>query len=86
MSLAAGITKAQSTETEKLITAFRGLTLMSPFGSITYRPEDHQSTMGGYVGRTKLENGKGVMGSFRYIDGASVLPSAEEVKKLRPAD
>jgi len=86
MSLAAGITKAQSTETEKLITAFRGLTLMSPFGSITYRPEDHQSTMGGYVGRTKLENGKGVMGTFRYIDGASVLPSAEEVKKLRPAD
>jgi branched-chain amino acid transport system substrate-binding protein len=86
MSLAAGIKKAESTETEKLITAFRGLTLMSPFGSITYRPEDHQSTMGGYVGRTKLENGKGVMGSFRYIDGASVLPSAEEVKKLRPAD
>jgi branched-chain amino acid transport system substrate-binding protein len=59
---------------------------MSPFGSITYRPEDHQSTMGGYVGRTKLDNGKGVMGTFRYIDGASVLPSAEEVKKLRPAD
>jgi branched-chain amino acid transport system substrate-binding protein len=86
MSLAAGIKKAQSTETEKLITAFRGLTLMSPFGSITYRPEDHQSTMGGYVGRTKLENGKGVMGTFRYIDGTSVLPSAEEVKKLRPAD
>ncbi|MBZ1352011.1 ABC transporter substrate-binding protein [Alcaligenaceae bacterium LF4-65] len=86
MSLAAGIKKAQSTDTEKLITAFRGLTLMSPFGSVTYRPEDHQSTMGGYVGRTKLENGKGVMGTFRYIDGATVLPSAEEVKKLRPAD
>mgnify|MGYP002129248697 FL=1 len=86
MSLAAGIKKAQSTDTEKLIAAFRGLTLMSPFGSITYRPEDHQSTMGGYVGRTKVENGKGVMGSFRYVDGASVLPSAEEVKKLRPAD
>ena len=86
MSLAAGIKKAQSTDTEKLITAFRGLTLMSPFGSVTYRPEDHQSTMGGYVGRTKHENGKGVMGTFRYIDGATVLPSAEEVKKLRPAD
>jgi branched-chain amino acid transport system substrate-binding protein len=86
MSLAAGIKKAQSTDTEKLITAFRGLTLMSPFGSVTYRPEDHQSTMGGYVGRTKVENGKGVMGTFRYINGATVLPSAEEVKKLRPAD
>ena len=86
MSLAAGIKKAQSTDTEKLITAFRGLTLMSPFGNVTYRPEDHQSTMGGYVGRTKVENGKGVMGTFRYIDGATVLPSAEEVKKLRPAE
>jgi branched-chain amino acid transport system substrate-binding protein len=86
MSLAAGIKKAQSTDTEKLITAFRGLTLMSPFGSVTYRPEDHQSTMGGYVGRTKVENGKGVMGTFRYINGVTVLPSAEEVKKLRPAD
>ena len=25
------------------------------------------------------------MSDFKYIDGASVLPSDEEVKKLRPA-
>lgn len=85
MSLAAGIKKAQSTETEKLIAAFTGLNLMTPFGAITYRPEDHQSTMGSYVGRTKNEGGKGVMVDFRFLDGAKFLPSAEEVKKLRPA-
>jgi branched-chain amino acid transport system substrate-binding protein len=25
------------------------------------------------------------MSDFKYVDGASVLPSDEEVKKLRPA-
>jgi branched-chain amino acid transport system substrate-binding protein len=42
--------------------------------------------MGAYVGRTKNEGGKGVMVDFRYVDGAKVLPSAAEVKKLRPAE
>lgn len=85
MSLAAGIQKAKSTETDKLVAAFSGLTLMTPFGQITYRPEDHQSTMGSFVGRTKNESGKGVMVNYRYLDGANYLPTAAEVKKLRPA-
>ncbi len=85
-SIAEGIRKAKSTDTEKLITAFRGLTLMSPLGKITYRASDHQSTMGAYLGRTKLEGTKGVMTDYVYIDGAKVLPSDEETKKLRPAD
>jgi branched-chain amino acid transport system substrate-binding protein len=85
MSLAAGIQKARSTETDKLVAAFSGLTLMTPFGQITYRPEDHQSTMGSFVGRTKNESGKGVMVNYRYLDGANYLPTAAEVKKLRPA-
>jgi branched-chain amino acid transport system substrate-binding protein len=59
---------------------------MTPFGPIIYRPEDHQSTMGAFVGRTKNEGGKGVMVDFRYMDGTRFLPSAAEVKKLRPAD
>jgi branched-chain amino acid transport system substrate-binding protein len=85
-SLAAGMKKAKSTETEKMIAAFSGLQVDTPFGKITYRPEDHQSTMGGYVGRTKNEGGKGVMVDFRYVDGAKVLPPGAETKKLRPAD
>ncbi|WP_243480099.1 ABC transporter substrate-binding protein [Orrella daihaiensis] len=85
MSLAEGVKKAGNTNTEDMIQAFRGLELMSPFGPIRYRPEDHQSTMGGYVGKTKNVDGKGVMVDYRYVDGASVLPSAQEVQKLRPA-
>jgi len=85
-SLAEGIKKAKSTDTEKLITAFRGLNVTTPFGPVVFRPEDHQSTMGAYVGRTKNEGGKGVMVDYRYIDGAKVQPSNAEVKKMRAAD
>ena len=85
-SIAEGIKKAKSTDTEKLITAFRGLSHMSPFGTITYRAEDHQSTMGAYVGKTKNEGGKGIMVDYQYLDGAKYLPSGAEAKKLRPAE
>lgn len=86
ISLAEGMKKAKSTETEKMIAAFKGLKLTTPMGPIEYRAEDHQSTMGGYVGRTKNEGGKGVMVNYRYMDGAKYLPSAAEVSKLRPAE
>ena len=74
-SLAAGMRKAKSTETEKLVDAFEGLVVDTPFGKITYRPEDHQSTMGAFVGKTKNEGGKGVMIDYRYLDGAKYQPS-----------
>ncbi len=85
-SIAEGIKKAKSTDTEKLITAFRGLTHSSPFGNITYRADDHQSTMGAYVGKTKNDNGKGIMVDYQYLDGARFLPTGAEAKKLRPAE
>ena len=84
-SLAAGIARAQATDTERLIAAFRGLRLESPFGSFEYRAIDQQGTMGAYVGQIALKGGKGTMANFRYVDGASVQPSDEEVRKLRPA-
>jgi len=84
-SLAAGIAKAGSTDTEKLIAAFQGLQVDSPFGKFSFRASDHQATMGAYVGRIALEKGAGTMADFKYVDGAAVLPSDEEVKKLRPA-
>jgi len=84
-SLAAGIAKAKSTDTEKLVEAFKDLKVDSPLGPFHYRASDHQATMGAYVGKITLEDGKGSMGDFKYVDGASVLPSDAEVKKLRPA-
>ena len=85
-SVAAGVAKAQGADSEKLHVAFRGLQLATPFGKITYRAEDHQSTMGAFVGRTKNEGGKGVMVDARYMDGAQFQPSAAEVKKSRAVD
>jgi branched-chain amino acid transport system substrate-binding protein len=84
-SLAAGLAKAGATDTEKLIAAFRGLDIDGPFGPFTYRASDHQATMGAFVGKLALKDGKGTMVDFKYIDGASVLPSDAAVKKLRPA-
>ena len=83
-SIAAGLRKAGSADTEALIAAFRGLEVRTPFGPITYRAQDHQSTMGAYVGKIGLYGGKGVMVNFKYMDGAKFQPSDAEVKKLRP--
>jgi len=85
-SLAAGFRKAGGADTEKLVAAFAGLQVVMPFGKITYRAADHQSTMGAFVGKTRNDKGKGVMVDYRYLDGADFLPSETEVRKLRPAD
>jgi branched-chain amino acid transport system substrate-binding protein len=85
-SIAAGVAKAGSTDTEKLVNAFKGLKIDSPFGPFTYRASDHQATIGAFVGKIALENGKGTMSDFKFVDGATVLPNDDEVKKMRPAD
>lgn len=85
-SLEAGIKKAGSTDTDAMVKAFKGLDVETPFGPIVYRPIDHQSTMGAYVGKLAVKDGKGIMTDIRYIDGADVQPSDEEVKKMRPAN
>jgi len=85
LAIKAAIEKAGSTDTEALVDAFKGLEFETPVGPVTFRDIDHQSTMGAYVGKTALEEGKGVMVDWEYKDGADYLPSDEEVKELRPA-
>ena len=85
-SAAAGLARAGSTDSAKLAQAFKGLQVDTPFGRITYRAEDHQSTMGAFVGRTKNDNGKGVMVDFAYRDGAKFQPGADDVRKSRSPD
>ena len=50
---------------------------------MTFRPIDHQSTMGAYVGRTAVKDGKGVMVDWRYADGKDNLPSDAVVRMMR---
>ena len=86
MSIVAGLKKSGSIDADKLAAAFSGLKVDTPVATITYRAQDHQSTLGAFVGRTGLKDGKGIMSSFVYVDGAALqLPDAE-VRKLRPAD
>lgn len=85
-SAVAAIKKAGSLDQEKLVDAMAGLTHDTPFGAITYRALDHQSTMGAYVGQIEAKDGKGVMVNWRYVDGKDALPPDDEVKKMRPAN
>ncbi|MGE0256176.1 MAG: ABC transporter substrate-binding protein [Alphaproteobacteria bacterium] len=86
LAIAAAIEKAKSTDTEKLIAAMRGLEYDSPSGKVVFRAIDHQSTMGAWVGRTAVKDGKGTMVDWVYADGAGFLPSDAEVRKMRPAE
>jgi branched-chain amino acid transport system substrate-binding protein len=85
-AIAAAVANAGGVDTDKLIGAFTGLEFGSPIGKATFRAQDHQSTMGAYVGTTSVKDGKGVMVDFVYRDGAAYQPNDDEVKKLRPAD
>jgi branched-chain amino acid transport system substrate-binding protein len=83
----AGIRKAGSLDTEAVIGALEGLSVDTPIGPIGFRPFDHQSTMGTWVGTTKrdIRRGIGVMTDWEYVPGERVLPSEAEVKRLREA-
>jgi branched-chain amino acid transport system substrate-binding protein len=85
-AIGAAIARAKSTDTEKMIAAFRGLNFTSPFGPVTFRALDHQSTMGAYVGKLALRDGRGTMVDWRYADGAKYLPPDDDVRKRRPVE
>ena len=84
-SIAAGIVRAGSVETEKMVDGFAGVTFDTPFGPALYRTIDHQSTLGTFVGKTALRDGKGIMVDWHYADGTAYLPTDADVMKLRPA-
>src|SRR5713101_2680023 len=82
-AVANGIRRAGSLDADKLIAALEGLQMETPFGEILWRPIDHQSTMGAYVGQLAKKGGQGVMVNWHYAEGAKVQPSDQEVRALR---
>jgi len=83
-SIVAGLKRSGGLGLDQTIAGFKGASFDTPIGQATFRAIDHQSTMGAYVGKTALKNGKGIMVDWKYIDGATSLPSDAEVRKLRP--
>jgi len=86
MTAVEAIKKAGSLDQDKLVAAMSGLKLTIPFGPIEFRAIDHHSTMGAYVGRIAVKDGKGIMTDWHFVDGKDALPSDAEVKKMRPAN
>ena len=86
MSAVAAMKQAGSLDSEKLVAAMKGLQVDTPFGRITYRALDHQATMGAFIGRTALKDGRGIMTGSSYADGAKFMPSDAEVRSMRPAE
>ena len=83
---AAILAKAGSEDTDKMIAAAEGISMPSPFGEISFRKIDHQSTLGAFVGKTSQKDGKGVMTGSVYRNGKDYLPSDAEVSALRPKE
>ena len=74
-AVADAMQKAKSADTEKLVAALKGLEMHSPFGPIVWRPIDHQSTMGAYVGQLAQQGRQG-------RDGQLALRRRREVPAL----
>jgi branched-chain amino acid transport system substrate-binding protein len=87
LAIAESLRKAGSTDPDKIVAAFKALKVETPVGPITFRASDGQSTLGAWVGTTKVDQkrGVGIMTNWEYVPGEKVLPSDDEVKKLRPA-
>jgi branched-chain amino acid transport system substrate-binding protein len=82
-TVANAIRKAKSADTERLVEALKGLQMSTPFGPVTWRAIDHQSTMGAYVGQLAKKGVRGTMVNWRYADGAEFQPPEREIRALR---
>jgi branched-chain amino acid transport system substrate-binding protein len=55
MAVFDGLTKAGSTDTEKLISAMEGMHFQTPKGEMVFRPEDHQALQSMYAFKIKVD-------------------------------
>jgi branched-chain amino acid transport system substrate-binding protein len=83
-AIAAGIARAGALDSESLIRGFEGLTYDSPVGSVHIRASDHQATVGNWVARTAVEDGRPVLVDAEFLDGADYLPDEDTARALRP--
>ena len=69
------------------VAAFKGLKVETPIGPITFRAVRravHHGRVGGHDQDRSSRAASGIMVNHEYIPGEKVLPSDDEVKKLRP--
>lgn len=81
--IASGLRKAGSTDPEKIVDAFEGLTFETPTGPALMRAADHQATVPYWVGTVAMKDGKPVMTGNTETPGDKLLPSETDVLKAR---
>ncbi|GAB4366613.1 MAG: ABC transporter substrate-binding protein [Deltaproteobacteria bacterium] len=83
--LAAGIAKAKSLDTDKVIAALEGISIDAPRGKATLRREDHQLSSDFMVGETVFvkEYPFAIVGNTEVFKADDVLYSIEEWKKAQ---
>ncbi len=84
LTIKALLEQASTLETDALLETMEGLRVDSPTGEFLYRPVDNQATMGAYVGKTGMVDGKPSMVDWHYAPGEDYLPSEADALKLRP--
>ncbi|CAN5495797.1 substrate-binding domain-containing protein [soil metagenome] len=72
-AIVAGLKKAGSTDTEKLIAAMEGMEFDTPKGKMTFRKEDHQAMQAQYQFRTK----KAPANEWDLFDLVREIPASE---------
>jgi branched-chain amino acid transport system substrate-binding protein len=84
--LVAAIKKAGSTNPDRVMKAIEGLRFVGLRGPMYYRPEDHLSSAGLYMGYTAADPKYPfrILKDVTYVPGEAVWTPVEDLKKLQP--
>ena len=83
-ALAAGLDKAKDITPEAVSDAIYGMDFASTAGLVKFRAIDGQSTVGLWVGKTAIVNGKPKLVDWTYEPGYKFYPGDDYVKTVRP--
>jgi branched-chain amino acid transport system substrate-binding protein len=84
-AMAAGVTKAGTTDNEKVIKALENLPLDTPLGTMHFRDFDHQLTIPAWVGWTTFDPklGELTVTEIQEIPAEQSLQSKDEIMEIR---
>ena len=83
-ALASAMDKAKDITPEAVSAAIYGMQFNSTAGTVDFRKSDGQSTVGLWVGKTAIVNGKPKLVDWTYESGDKYYPGDDYVKTVRP--
>ncbi len=83
-AIAAAYQNSDDITPDALVKAMENLYFDSPLGTIRFRAQDRQSSMGTFVGKLEYFEGANHMRDWYYADGADYWPGNSQVSLIRP--